>query len=201
MTFPISLWQAGGESSARILLALLNNTRVLGGSALGMRGGRMQELYKHKGDRNETNSHWGILVQDLLGAIQASFLKCDIDEHHMKFIHETHCGCAKGRGTCMAGQNVVAAANFSTHDVRLMQSALKALNISDEVCEQIIEEAVAERNMIRRTGATSGRPGQRQAHSHLARVQQMRCQTMTTQLCGRNEGADKGARQGALLST
>ena len=47
---PISVWQAGGESSARILLALLNTTRVPGRSAVGMRGGRAQELYKNRGE-------------------------------------------------------------------------------------------------------------------------------------------------------
>ena len=78
---PISVWQAGGESSARILLTLLNTTRVMGRSAVAMRGGRMQELYKNKGDRNETESHRGILVQDLSGAMHASFLKRDIDEY------------------------------------------------------------------------------------------------------------------------
>ena len=36
-----------------------------------------------------------------------------------------------------------------------MQSALKALNISDEVCEQIVYEAITERNLIRRTGASA----------------------------------------------
>ena len=45
--------------------------------------------------------------------MHASFLKRDIDEHYMKFNHETQCGCAKGRGTCMAGQIVELAANFS----------------------------------------------------------------------------------------
>ena len=107
------MWQAGGESSARILLALLNTTRVMGRSAVAMRGGRVQELYKNKGDRNETKSHRCMLVQDLPGAMHASFLKRDINEHDMKFIHETQCGCAKGRGTCMAGQIVELAANFS----------------------------------------------------------------------------------------
>ena len=43
----------------------------------------------------------------------------------------------------------------STHDVQQLQSALKALNISDEVCEQIISEAITERNLIRRTGASA----------------------------------------------
>ena len=61
-----------------------------------MRGGRVQELYKNKGDRNETKSHRGILVQNLPGSMHASFLKRDIDEHYMKFIDETQCGCAKG---------------------------------------------------------------------------------------------------------
>ena len=158
---PISVWQAGGDSSsARKLLALLNTTRVLGRCAVGMRCGRVGELYKHEGDRNETKSHRGILVQDRPGAIHASFMKCDIDEQHMKFIHETQCWCAKGRGRCRAGQIIERAANFSrgrgrcwgrlcidqsaafesiyseflaangTCDVRLVQSALKALNIS-----------------------------------------------------------------------
>ena len=110
---PISVWQVGGERSARILLALLNTTRVMGRSAVAMRGGRVQELYKNKGDRSETKSHRRILVQDPPGAMHASFLKRDIDEHYMKFIHETQCGCAKGRGTCMAGQIVELAGNFS----------------------------------------------------------------------------------------
>ena len=64
-------------------LSVLNTTRVLGRSAVGMRGGRVQDFYKHKDDRNETKSHGDILVQDPCGAIRASFLKCDIDEHHM----------------------------------------------------------------------------------------------------------------------
>ena len=68
---------------------------------------------KIKGDSNEIKSHRGILGQDLPGAMHASFLKRDIDEHYMKFINETQCGCAKGRGPCMAGQIVELAANFS----------------------------------------------------------------------------------------
>ena len=43
----------------------------------------------------------------------------------------------------------------STYDVQLMQSALKALNISDEVCEPIVHEAITERNLVRRTGASA----------------------------------------------
>ena len=43
----------------------------------------------------------------------------------------------------------------STCNVQLMQSALKALNISDEVCDQIVFEAITERNLIRRTGASA----------------------------------------------
>ena len=182
---PISVWQAGGGNSARILLALLNTTRVMGRSAVAMRGGRVQELYKNKGDRNETKSHRCILVQDPPGAMHASFLKRDIDEHYMKFIHETQCGCAKGRGTCMAGQIVELASNFSkgrgncwgrlyldlsaafdsilrefliadsTCDVQQLQSSLGALNISDETCDQIVREAITEMNLIRRTGATA----------------------------------------------
>ena len=132
----------------------------------------MQELNKNKGDRNDKKkSHRGILVQDLPRAMHASFLKRDIDEHYMKFIHETQCVCAKGRGTCMAGQIVELAANFSkgrgkcwgrlyldlsaafdsilcefliadsTYDVQQLQSSLKALNISDEICDQIVREA------------------------------------------------------------
>ena len=157
----------------------------MGRSVVAMRGGRVQELYKNKGDRNETKSHRGILVQDLPGAMHASFLKRDIDEHCMKFIHETQCGCAKSRGTCMAGQIVELAANFSkgrgkcwsrlyldlsaafasilrefliadsTHDVQQLQSSLKALNTSDEMCDQIVREAITERNLIRRTGASA----------------------------------------------
>ena len=46
------------------------------------------------------------------------------------------------------GKQAVKAARV--YDVRLEQSVLKALNISDEVCEQIIEEAITERNLIRR---------------------------------------------------
>ena len=104
------------------------------------------------------------------GAMHASFLKRDIDEHYMKFIHETQCGCAKGRGTCRAGQIVELAANFSkgrgmcwgrlyldlraafdsslrefliadgTYNVQLLQSSLKALNISNEMCDQIVRD-------------------------------------------------------------
>ena len=48
----------------------------------------------------------------------------------------------------------------STYDVQLVQSSLKALNISDEMCDR---EAITERNLIRRTG----RRGRRHAHSHL----------------------------------
>ena len=159
----ISVWQAGGESSVRILAALLDISRALGRSAVGRRGGRVQELYKNNGDRNETKSHRGILVQDLLGTIQASFLKKEIEEHNMKFIPDTQCGCARGKGTCLAGQIVELAADSSkgfivadsTYDMARMRSELKALSISDEVCEQIISEAATEKNLIRRAGTSS----------------------------------------------
>ena len=81
---PISVWQAGSESSVRILAELLNTVRALGRSAVGMRDGRVQELHKNKSDRNETKSHRCILVQDLPGAMHASFLKNEIEEHYMK---------------------------------------------------------------------------------------------------------------------
>ena len=92
--------------------------------------------------------------------------------------------CERKR-TCLAGQIVEFAADFSkghekcwgrlyldpsaafdsilrefivadsTYDMALMRSELKALSIRDEVCEQIISEAVIEKNMIRRAGASS----------------------------------------------
>ena len=43
----------------------------------------------------------------------------------------------------------------STHDVQQLQSSLKALNISDEICDQIVPEAITEMNLIRRTGANA----------------------------------------------
>ena len=147
----------------RILAALLNTTRSLDRSAVGMRGGRVQERCKNKGDRHETKSHRDILVQDLLGAMHASFLKKEIEEHYMKFVPDTQCGCARGRGTCLAGQIVELGADSSkgfivadsTYDMARMRSALKALSISDEVCEQIISEAATEKNLIRRAGTSS----------------------------------------------
>ena len=73
---------------------------------------------------------------------------------------------SKGRGKCWGRLYLDLSAAFdsilrefliadSTCDVQLMQSALKALNISDEVCEQIISEAITERNLVRRTGASA----------------------------------------------
>ena len=132
--------------------------------------------------QNHTGPSW---YRDLPGAMHASFLKRHIVEHCMKCIHETQCGCAKGRGTCMAGQIVELAANFSkgrgmcwgrlylvqsaafgsilrefliadsTHEVQQLQSSLKALNICDEMCDQIVREAITERNLIRRTGTSA----------------------------------------------
>ena len=145
--------------------------------------------------QNHTGASWYRIMH-------ASFLKRGIDEHYMKFNHETQCGCAKGRGTCMAGQIVELAANFSkrrgkcwgrlyldlsaafdsilreflivdsTYNVQLMQSARVALNISDEVCEYKVHEAITERNLIRRTGASAqlGDLVGDNAHSHLDRV-------------------------------
>ena len=43
----------------------------------------------------------------------------------------------------------------STCDVQQLQSSLKALNISDEMCDQIVREAITERNLIRCTGASA----------------------------------------------
>ena len=220
---PNSVWQAGGESSARILLTLLNTTRVMGRSAVAIRGGRVQEIHKNTGDRNETKSRRCILVQDLPGAMHTSFLKRDIDEHKMKFIHETQCGCVKGRGTCMAVQIVELAANFSkgrgkccgrlyldlsaafdsilrefliadsTYDVQQLQSSLKALNISDEICDQTVREAITEMNLIRRTGANA-QLGDLVGDMH----------TATWFVCsnyGRNMAVDKGVRWEVLPST
>ena len=158
--FPF-LCQAGGESSARILLTLLNTTRVMADQ----RWPCVVVACK-----SSTKTKVTAMKQNHTGAMHASFLKRDIDEHYMKFIHETQCGCAKGRGTCMAGQIVELAANFSkgrgkcwgrlyldlseafdsilrefliadsTYDVQQLQSSLKALNISDETRDQIVRE-------------------------------------------------------------
>ena len=180
---PISVWQAGDESSATNFVGIAQHHsgdgHIGGGHAW---WSRARALQKNKSDRNETKSHRCILVQDLPGAMHASFLKRGIDEHYKKFIHETQCGCAKGRGTCMAGQILELATNFSkgrrkcwgrlyldlsaafdsilrefliaesTDDVQQLQSSLKALNISDEMCDQIVREAITERNLIEKTG-------------------------------------------------
>ena len=117
----------------------------------------------------------------------------EIEEHFMKFIPDTQCGCARGRGKCLAGQIVELAADFSkgrekcwgrlyldpsatfdsilrefivadtTYDMARMRSELKALSICDEVCEQIISDAVT----TRWSQFAAGRPDRRHLHSHL----------------------------------
>ena len=43
----------------------------------------------------------------------------------------------------------------STYDVLQLHSSLKALNISDEMCDRIVREAITEMNLIRPTGANA----------------------------------------------
>ena len=56
-----------------------------------------------------TGAFW---VQDLPGAVHASFLKNEIEEHYTKFIPDTQCECARGRGTCLAAQTLEPAPHF-----------------------------------------------------------------------------------------
>ena len=90
----------------------------------------------------------------------------------------------------------------STKNVQLTQSALKALNISDEMCEQIVHEAITERNLIRRTGA-SAQLGDLVGDMHISTwiVCSNEMPDNDDWLYGRNEAVDKGARWEVLPST
>ena len=81
-------------------------------------------------------------------------------------IVELAANVSKGRGKCWGRLYLNLSASFdsilrefliadSTYDVQQLQSSLKALNISDQMCDQVVREAITERNLIRRTGASA----------------------------------------------
>ena len=90
---------------------------------------------------------------------------------------------SKGRGKCWSQLYLNLSAAFSVnsssrtaHNVQLMQSALKALN---KMCEQIVHEAITERNLIRRTGpAHNWATWSATCTWPLGSCAQTRCQTM-----------------------
>ena len=90
----------------------------------------------------------------------------------------------------------------STYNVQLMQSAIKELNISDEMCEQIVHEAITERNLTRRTGA-SAQLGDLVGDMHTATwiVCSNEMPDNDDLVVSRNEAVDKGARWEVLPST
>ena len=105
--------------------------------------------------------------------MHASLLKRDIDELGARRVEarawlgrmvELAANFSKGRGMCWGRLYLDQSAAFdcilcefliadSTYNVQLLQSSLKALSISDEMCDQIVREAITERNLTRRTGA------------------------------------------------
>ena len=84
-----------------------------------------------------------------------------------------------------------------------LQSSLKALNISDEICDQIVREAITEMNLIRRTGANA-QLGDLVGDMHTATW--IVCSNEMPDnddlvVYGRNVAVDKGVRLEVLPST
>ncbi|CAK0815072.1 unnamed protein product, partial [Prorocentrum cordatum] len=98
-----AVWKAGGEPAALLMQAVLNSTRAHCKAPTLMKGGRMQDLWKRKGERTDTANSRGLLIQTHAGKVHGATLKDAIEPHCPRAVADTQCGAIAGRGTAAAG--------------------------------------------------------------------------------------------------
>ncbi|CAK0894210.1 unnamed protein product [Prorocentrum cordatum] len=95
--------KAGGEPAALLMQAVLNSTRAHCKAPALMKGGRMQDLWKRKGERTDTANSRGLLIQTHAGKVHGATLKDAIEPHYPRAVADTQRGAIAGRGTAAAG--------------------------------------------------------------------------------------------------
>jgi hypothetical protein len=99
----ISTWKAGGNASAALAGDVLNSSRRHAKAPVKIKGGRIQSLYKGKGDRKDVNNSRGLLIQPFLGKMHGGSLKHESDQAYKASVSNAQCGAFSGRNASMAG--------------------------------------------------------------------------------------------------
>ena len=94
--------QALGEPAALLVQTLLNVTRSAFRAPTALKGGRIQDIWKGKGDKLEPAKSRGILIQNHLGKIHGLLLKDGLGDTYANAVDDAQCGCVPGRGTTHA---------------------------------------------------------------------------------------------------
>jgi hypothetical protein len=98
----IATWQAGGLEAAELATAVLNSSRQHAKAPVKLKGGRIQDVYKGKGEKKDTNNSRGLLIQPFLGKLHGGLLKDDIDPIYRGSLPDTQCGAVGGKSAGMA---------------------------------------------------------------------------------------------------
>jgi hypothetical protein len=98
----IATWQAGGEAAAVLATDVLNSSRMQCKAPVKIKGGRIQDVYKGKGDKKVTANSRGLLIQPYLGKLHGGLLKNLAEPTYRNAIPDTQCGATGGKNAGMA---------------------------------------------------------------------------------------------------
>jgi hypothetical protein len=82
---------------------VLNSSRKHAKAPVKLKGGRIQDLYKGKGDRKVVGNSRGLLIQPFLGKLHGGSLKHEVDDAYKRALSNSQCGAVGGRNASMAG--------------------------------------------------------------------------------------------------
>ena len=94
--------KAAAPVSNRVMTAILNDVGEYHYVPVAMRGGKISELYKGKGDSKDTNNYRGLLLSDHQTKILTGILQDEVSDAYYSYIHAEQFGAAKKRGTDFA---------------------------------------------------------------------------------------------------
>ena len=94
--------KAAAPVSTRVMTAILNDVGEFHYVPVGMRGGRIAELYKGKGDSKDPNNYRGLLLSDHQTKILTGILQDEVSDAYYSYIHAEQFGATRKRGTDFA---------------------------------------------------------------------------------------------------
>ncbi|CAK0877917.1 unnamed protein product, partial [Prorocentrum cordatum] len=199
-----AVWKAGGEPAALLMQAVLNSTRAHCKAPALMKGGRMQDLWKRKGERTDTANCRGLLIQTHAGKVHGATLKDAIKPHYPRAVADTQRGAIAGRGAAAAGLTAELHADMCRSRrqcfVRLFVDLTAAFDTICRELEQVTEFIQTHGDLLRAAGVPA---------DAAALVAEMHANTWLTVQKGvmkpgamvvrTTEGARQGCKIGALI--
>ena len=91
-----------GEAAIDATHALQCAQRRAGRAALAIKGGRIQDVWKRKGDKRVTKNSRGLLIQPFAGKVHGTMLKDDLEDPYVAPVSRYQFGAVKRRGSDLA---------------------------------------------------------------------------------------------------